>query len=119
MVTSVVVAGSFVQLRDAPSDIDAYFELRNLEDWDSGAFELSMQKLDPTGGWCWSPSALIRCGAKTRKLPFWCRYRVDLYPDTQGPCGIKGRTGKELTIAEAFRQCSDSGVPKGVLRIRM
>lgn len=115
MVSALYVNGSFVQLVDSPSDVDCYFVLHDELLWDDGHLQSRLRDLDPDGGWDWT--TLKRCGAKTRKPLFWCRYRVDLVPELGGPSGIWGRDGSLLTYTEAFQQRTDTGAPKGVLRI--
>lgn len=115
MVSSIFVDGSFVSWVDSPSDIDCYFKLRDIAYWDDGLLDGKLRELDPEGGWSWTE--LCTCGAKVRKPRFWCTYRIDLFPELGESSGIKGRDGSELTFAEAFRQRTDTGAAKGVLRI--
>lgn len=117
-VAEIYVDGSFVEEKDSPSDIDGYFILTDDRDWISGAFQKRIALLDEPGVWSWDKNDRRRCQSFVEKPPFWCRYRVELYPDLGLPSDIMGPDGRFLPYSEAFRQRTDTMEPKGIIRLQ-
>lgn len=118
-VRDIFIDGSFVEDKLSPGDIDGYFVLEDRRDWATGAFQQRLAALDAPGIWSWSRDHRRRCQSAEKKLPFWCRYRVELYPDLGLPSDILGPDGRPLRYPEAFRQRTDTMEPKGILRLKL
>lgn len=99
----VFIAGSFVERKDYPGDIDGYYEC-SLEYLISGALERD----------------LGACGEDLpehgKKSAFRRKYYVDLLPNAPGGPGFLHRSGKRITVAKSFRH-SRAWQPKGIIEI--
>lgn len=106
----VIVDGSFVEKKDRPGDIDAYFPIA-VERWVTREVEQGLNARRGEDVWTWDTGKLTRDpGTGKPKLPFWHKYQIDLYPDYgQLADGLK-------PFSDFFRQ-TRSGEPKGVVKI--
>lgn len=115
-ITEVFVAGSFVEDKDHPNDIDGYFPFAG------GPAKLAdlvhaLNDLDPHECWGWDPAQRKRYrGYPKAQLPMWHAYRVELYPDYGQPSGLCDREGRPLDFPAAFRLSRD-GHPRGVISL--
>ncbi|MBX3435020.1 MAG: hypothetical protein KF847_17015 [Pirellulales bacterium] len=118
-ITKIFLDGSFVENKDAPGDVDGYFECP-FQFRMSGDLENRLNAMNPRSAWTWSRASRRDVAGKSR-LPMWRHYRVELYPHhpddpRRGGTGIKDRFGNDLEFPAAFRQ-SRSFVPKGIVKI--
>ncbi len=118
-VREIWVDGSFVEDNPAPGDIDGYFVLDDPKEWRNRAFVTRLAQLDKPGTWSWKPADRRKCRSSEQKPPFWCEYRVELYPDTGLPSDIIGEHGSFLTYPQAFRQRADTFETKGIIRLNL
>lgn len=112
----VFINGSFVEDKDAPDDIDGYFECPEPY-FSSGALERDLNQLDPYGVWDWSDAGRAWDPTKSKlQLPMWFRYRVELYPHFGQPTGVVDQFGNQLLFPALFRR-TRAHDPKGVIEI--
>lgn len=114
-VTEIFIDGSFVEDKASPGDIDGYFvcsidHLLNIQ--------RELNEIDPHKIWTWNweDRILDRNSAKPQ-LPMWHKYKVELYPEIDSPCGIKDEYGNDQTFPAAFRKTRDTFKPKGIIKI--
>jgi hypothetical protein len=114
----VFIDGSFVEKKDRPNDVDAYFEC-SAGRVVGGALARELNALDPHRVWTWHPSARHPDPATgSLRLPMWHQYHVDLFPHFPGLLsGILGPSGQPLPLPEGFRQQRLTFYPKGIVRI--
>lgn len=111
------LAGSFVEDKDHPNDIDGYLP------FDGGPAKLAdlvrdLNELDPHQCWTWDPAKRKRYrGYPKAQLPMWHAYRIELYPHYGQPSGLCDREGRPLDFPAAFRLSRD-GHPRGVIKVR-
>jgi hypothetical protein len=113
----LVIDGSFVEQKDRPNDIDAYFPISR-ESWVSRKVELGLNRKRSEQVWTWDPDNRYKSKdprAPHPKLPFWHKYRIDLWPDF-GQGAIDHEHLGLLTFEKAFRR-TRGGDPKGVVKI--
>lgn len=116
-VREIWINGSFVEDNPSPGDIDGYFLLDDNHDWYSRNFQHRLAEID--GAWSWASEHRRRCKSPEKKPPFWCRYKVELYPDLGISSDILGPEGTPLTYADAFRQRTSTFEPKGIIRLKL
>lgn len=110
------INGSFVEQNPAPGDIDGYFTLLDPKEWRSRAFQQRLELRDP-GIWTWKEQDRRQCWSPERKPPFWCKYRVELYPDLGRPSDIQAADGTFLLYRDAFRQQTRTSERKGIVKL--
>jgi len=118
-IVDIFVAGSFVEYRDHPNDIDGYFICdRNF--CITGQLQEKLNSLDPHKVWTWDPyDRRPTLGHPKKELPMWHRYRIDLYPEYGQSSGILDiNRSVSLRFSEAFRLTKDTQQPKGIIKIR-
>ncbi len=115
------IAGSFVENKAHPNDLDGFFECHPskflLGEWERELVEAS--GFDGASEvWTWNEVAkTATADGLTRKLPMWHRYRVELFPHYSGLLtGLSDRYGRSLSIPAAFR-LSRELMPKGIIRL--
>ncbi len=117
------IAGSFVENKAHPGDIDGFFECHPTK-FLLGELERDLaqgSEFDRAGDvWTWNEVAkMSTADGLTRKLPMWHRYRVELFPHYSGLLtGLSDRYGRPLPIPEAFR-LSRELMPKGIIRLAL
>ena len=119
-VSELFVDGSFVEAKDSPGDIDAYFPLDKDKPWELATLSGKLNAMDADPVWTWDPRALVYVPKGTKrelKYPFWVKYKVEVFSDTGGPTGISDRTGRDLPFAQAFRQQRDTFRRKGIIQL--
>jgi len=118
-ISQIFIAGSFVEDRDHPNDIDGYFEC-DRHAVITGELQRSLNLVDPHKVWTWDPyDRRPARGHWKKELPMWHRYRIDLYPEYGQFSGIVDRTrSRPLRFSEAFRLTKDTQQPKGIVNIR-
>jgi hypothetical protein len=80
-IDDVFVAGSFVEEKDHPNDVDGYFAC-DVRYYASGQLEQALNALDPHSIWTWDNARRRPAPGKAfPQLPMWHQYRVELYPD--------------------------------------
>ena len=115
------IAGSFVENKAHPSDVDGYFECHPakvlLGDLERELIANSRFE-NAASVWTWNEAAKRRTEDGTAsKLPMWHRFHVELYPHYPGLLtGLSDRYGRLLEIPEAFG-LSRGLVPKGIIRL--
>jgi hypothetical protein len=113
----LVLDGSFVEQKDHPNDIDACFPIAR-ENWVSGRVELGLNRNRSEHVWTWDPGERYKSKdprAPHPKLPFWHKYRIDLWPD-YGQGAIDHEHLGWLTFEQAFRR-TRAGHPKGIVKV--
>jgi hypothetical protein len=116
-ITDVFLDGSFTEAKDAPNDIDGYFEV-DVRRIASGSLERELNGLDPYKVWTWDPAQRKKHRNSTKKqLPMWHRYRVELYPHYPGVVALRDEWGNDLQFPSAFRQQRDTAIRKGIIKI--
>jgi hypothetical protein len=116
-VEHLIIDGSFVEQKDHPNDIDAYFPISR-ERWVSREVERELNLRRSEDVWDWDPyRAHIPADPRVphRKPPFWHKYRIDLFPDFSQKAIHHEHLGW-LTFKDGFRH-TRSGHPKGVVKI--
>jgi hypothetical protein len=112
------IDGSFVERVTRPSDIDAYYVLPRDQLADFVGFRARLNALEGQDIWTWNPKDKRRFPeTRDAKPPFWGKYHVEVYRQSDADCGIKGPTGNSLTFAEAFRQQRGTYARKGIIRL--
>ena len=120
-VDEVYIAGSFVEEKDRPNDIDGYFvaDFKDIvnknKDGLKGRLRAQESKI-----WTWDRADLIYVPEIGKKaLPMRVKYDVEMYPDYPGAfSGIRDRRNKPLGVSEAFRLCRSSGIVKGIIKTK-
>jgi hypothetical protein len=116
--SEVFAAGSFVEDKDHPNDIDGYF-LVDIFRFASGDFQRDLNLMDPNKVWTWDPTARRPLkGHPKRELPMWHQYRIDLYPHYGQHSGIFDCVGHPLCFPDAFRISKGKNIPRGIIRLR-
>lgn len=113
----IYAAGSFVEAKSHPNDIDGCFDcdVRRIA---SGELLEKLNEIDPYACWTWDPKSRRRYrGYPKGQLPMWHRYRVEMWPDYGQPFGVVDAEGNHLGFQAAFRR-SRTGAPRGILKIR-
>ena len=116
-VEHLVIDGSFVEQKDHPNDIDAYFPISR-ESWVSREVELGLNRKRSEHVWTWDWVHAYKPGdprVPHLKLPFWHKYRIDLWPH-YGQEAINHERLGWLTFENGFRR-TRGGDPKGVVKI--
>lgn len=109
--------GSFVEKKDRPNDIDGYFDC-DRNDLATGRLVNALNSLDQYNVWTWDPSSRKPYAGYTKlQLPMWHVYRVELYPNTGLPSGLKNSSGQSLRFDQAFRQVRFEDTPKGIIKL--
>lgn len=118
-VENVFLAGSFVEDKDHPNDIDGYFEIDGRDELSSGRLVTALNLLDPHKVWTWDPRSRRRYrGYSKLQLPMWLCYRVELFPHFPGlSSGILDEHGNELEFPAAFRRSRRDKQPRGIIRM--
>jgi hypothetical protein len=115
-ITGIYVDGSFVEDKDHPKDIDAYFET-TLYHFGSGQVSQQLNAIEPIWAWASSSRRPHPQSAK-RELPMWHKYRVEFWPQYLGcKSGLKDEFGNDLPIAAAFRRSRRNDRPRGVIKL--
>ena len=113
----IYIAGSFVENKTHPSDIDGYFECDVLF-LATMKLHQELNLLDPYKIWTWNPESRRPCKGSTKKqLPMWHRYNVELYPDIGTPSGILDEFGKNQQFPAAFRKTRNDFKAKGIIKL--
>jgi hypothetical protein len=116
-ITEIFLDGSFTEAKDAPNDIDGYFEV-DAKRVVSGDLERDLDALDPHKAWTWDPAQRRKHRNSTKKqLPMWHRYRVELYPHYPGVVALRDEWGNDLKFPSAFRQQRSTAIRKGIVKI--
>lgn len=116
-ITEIFLDGSFTEAKDAPNDIDGYFEV-DVRRVASGDLERELNALDPYKVWTWDHTQRKKHRNSTKKqLPMWHRYRVELYPHYPGLIALRDQWGNDLQFPSAFRQQRDTAIRKGIVKI--
>lgn len=120
-IEDIYIAGSFVENKPCPNDIDGLFCVGILE------FRHLVHRLNRRTGdtiWTWEP--VLRKSYrqyKKRQLPMWHKWRSEYYPYfTDAPALSKSgiismQTGEEMTIWDAFQTRKADDLPKGIVKI--
>lgn len=123
-IAEVYVAGSFVEDKDHPNDIDGYFEC-SFRDFVTGRLQRSLNELDPYKVWTWEPGSRRPYRNQPKlQLPMWHRYRVELYPHFLDlplqlqRSSIRDEFGNDLPFPAAFRKSRREHKPKGIIRLK-
>jgi len=112
------VDGSFVEDKNEPRDIDAYFEC-DRRAWAVGTIQTTLAQIgQPLGVPISWDKRLLETDPDTGvpHLPLWHALRVDLHAHWGQLAGIRDPHGYELTFPSLFRTRRD-GTEKGILRI--
>lgn len=120
-IKDIYIAGSFVENKLCPNDIDGLFfvgiiEFRHL------VSRLNKRTVETT--WTWE--SVLRKPYRQytkRQLPMWHKWRSEYYPyftdvpalSASGIISIQ--TGQEMTIWEAFQTRKSDDLPKGIVKI--
>jgi hypothetical protein len=115
-VKNIFVDGSFVEDKDHPKDIDAYFEtLTYLVA--TGKLESDLNAIEPI--WTWANAARRPHPESSKgELPMWHKYRVDLWPQYMGShSGLVDEFGNYLPIAAAFRRSRRNNKQRGLIKL--
>lgn len=113
----LVVDGSFVEQKDHPNDIDAYFPITR-ERWQSREVQRELDRGRSEDVWDWDVyRAYMPADPRVphRKPPFWHKYRIDLWPHYGQEAFNHDRLGR-LTFEKGFR-LTRGGDPKGVVKV--
>jgi len=113
----VIIDGSFVEQKDHPNDIDAYFPV-TAKRWVSREVERELNRKRSENVWTWDwryASVPVDPRVPHRRLPFWHKYRIDLFPNFGAKAILHERLGW-LTFEDGFRH-TRSGAPKGVVKV--
>ena len=120
-IESLWIAGSFVENKAHPGDIDGYFECHPVKIL-LGELERDLVKQsrfeNADAIWTWNEAAKRRTQDGTAsKLPMWHQFGVELYPHYPGlKTGLSDRYGRLLEIPQAFR-LSRGLIPRGIVRL--
>ena len=113
-IDEIFIDGSFVEDKDHPNDIDGYFvcEGTRLKE-----LKRELNLLDEDEIWTWGRADKLPCGpAQKKKLPMWCKYRIELYPHHGQVIGLD-KLGNEIHFPAFFRKHAATGQPKGIVRL--
>ncbi len=122
-IVEVYAAGSFVEAKDHPADIDGYFACDRAA-YKSRRLRNALNALDPYRAWTWRQADRRPDAAGKLKLPLWHHYRVELFPYYGQPTTeFRDRNGRDLTFPELFRRRTPAGadaqdpLPKGIVKL--
>lgn len=116
-VSDIFIAGSFVEGKDHPADVDGYFVCERSA-YKSRALHRALNALEPNQAWTWRQEHRRPDDAGHWKLPLWHHYRVELLPYYgQSRTGFVDRNGEDVDYPTFFRHGRDDR-PKGVVALR-
>ena len=113
----LVIDGSFVEQKDHPNDIDAYFPIARGR-WVSREVERELNRRRSEDVWTWDlDRRYLPADPRVphRKPPFWHKYRIELWPEYGQEAILHKRLGW-LTFEDGFRRTT-GGDRKGVVKI--
>jgi hypothetical protein len=113
----IFVSGSFVELKDRPSDIDGYFECDKLQ-FLRGELERHLNLVNADRVWTWDLNQKSWSDeAASAQLPMWHLHRAELWPHYDRVGGGTDSYGHDMLFPSLFRRTKYPHRQKGIIRI--